>query len=282
MVKCTVKNGSGADSDASSSRRERSNDLKRVRERGRLGKRKTVRKKTLKRPRDVPRSSNSGFCEDNEREEVEPSPSSSPLSHDPAELLISTPISSKIVALDCEMVATRRGSALAQCSILSYEGDVLFHAHVRPTDLIIDYRTKWSGVLPHHMKNAIPHTLAVKRIQEILKGKVIVGHGLTQDFQVLEMPYPKKQTRDTAYFKPLRSLAGFVSNQHPSLRNLSLALLGRTIQVGCHSSMEDARAALDLYRMHEKLWESHLVEQHWDKAVWLQDRYWPVEIEAQC
>ena len=187
-----------------------------------------------------------------------------------------------LVALDCEMVATRTGSALAQCTILSYDGDVLFHEYVRPTGPIVDYRTRWSGVLPHHMKRAVLHEEAVIRIKAILDGKVCIGHDLPQDFSVIGISFRRNKTRDTAFFKPLRTLAGLVPNQPPSLRNLALCLLDRKIQTGAHNSLEDARAALDIYRKHEQLWETHLVEQNWDKTVWLQDQYWPQEIVAQC
>jgi interferon-stimulated exonuclease-like 2 len=180
------------------------------------------------------------------------------------------------------MVGTRHGgSALAQCTILSYDGRALFHAYIRPSCLIVDYRTRWSGILPQHMKQAVPHAIAVAAIQRILSRKILIGHDLTHDLTAVETAHPKSDIRDTAYFKPLRSLAGLVTNQNPSLKKLALRLLGRKIQTGCHDSLEDARAALDLYRKHEGIWESYLVEQNWDRAVWLQDRFWPQEIVTQ-
>ena len=292
MVKATSRTAPEADKNDPTSPRERSDVLKRVKDRGRLAKRRTNRKKRFIRLKNALEASNSETS-DCERF-IEASRLSPPSTAAEVGRTIdnSTPVTSthservslftKIVALDCEMVATRRGSALAQCTILSYNGEILFHEYVRPPGLIVDYRTRWSGILPHHMKCAIPHKVAVKRIKGILAGKVCVGHDLSQDFSVIGMSYSRNQTRDTARFKPLRTLAGLVSNQHPSLKNLALHLLDRKIQDGCHNSLEDARAALDLYRKHEELWESYLVEQNWDKAVWLQDQYWPQEIVAQC
>lgn len=184
-----------------------------------------------------------------------------------------------LVALDCEMVSVRGGkSSLAQCSIVSYDGETLYHTHVRPSQPITDYRTRWSGVLPRHMKNALPHDAAVAKIRQILAGKILIGHDLTHDFSVIGITPPRHRTRDTAHFIPLRSLAGLSLRQNPSLKNLSLKLLGRRIQNGFHNSLEDARAALDLYRKHETLWEKYLVERNWDRTVWLQDQYWPNDI----
>ena len=283
----------------SASPTERPRVLRRVGEKGRLGKRGS-RRKSAGRPRLAVRttqllvhSSSAGSTDvDTDTESSQSSrPSSPPTSradHVPsiattpaavvAEEMHRNPRAGELVALDCEMVSTRHGSALAQCSIVAYGGETLFHAYIRPAEPITDYRTRWSGILPHHMKRAMPHETAVARIRKILRGKVIIGHDLTHDLSAIGISPPKHETRDTAYFKPLRSLAGLDLNHNPSLKNLALRLLGRVIQVGSHNSLEDALAALGVYRKHECLWEKYLVEQEWDRAVWLQDQFWPKDI----
>ena len=265
--------------------------LKRVRERGRLGKRPSRRKasKRVLKTLAVQLVSSAGSSEDNDSSQSQssspPPPPSFATTESRADHVTAAgtanPFSRELVALDCEMVATRRGSALAQCSILSYDGETLFHAYIRPSELITDYRTRWSGILPSHMKLATPHEQAVTTIRQILEGKILIGHDLTHDLSVIGISPPKHRLRDTAYFKPLRSLAGLVSNWNPSLKNLSLRFLGRQIQRGSHNSMEDAQAALDLYRKHERLWETYLVEQEWDRTVWLQDQFWPQDMATQ-
>ena len=272
---------SGTNGSDSSSPKERSRVLRRVRDRSRIGKKASRRKSVVvsRRSRNVVQPSRAAIPDSltTDRRQaslrIPPDTSVHPDPQSPSDVL---------VAMDCEMVSTRKGSALAHCTILSYDGEILFHEYVRPNDLILDYRTRWSGILPHHMKRALLHDDAVARIKRILDGKICIGHDLSQDFSVIGLTYERERTRDTVCFKPLRTLAGLVSDRHPSLRNLALRLLDREIQIGCHDSLEDARAALDLYRKHENMWESYLVEQNWDKAVWLQDQYWPQEIVAQC
>ena len=275
----------------STSSKEQSHVLRRVRDRGKLTKRLSRRKScTTFCPRSKQQKlSTDESTDDTPFTENSLTRSSPWLSRkqrlsDPSPLMNASSPSKpvELVALDCEMVETRNGSALAQCSIVSYDGEVLFHEYVRPVELIVDYRTRWSGILPHHMKCALPHDEAVTRIIEILSGKICIGHDLWQDFSVIGLTYQKSFTRDTVRFKPLRTLAGLAANQNPSLRNLALHLLNRRIQIGSHDSLEDARTALDLYRKYEHLWENYLVEQDWDKAVWLQDQFWPQEIVAQC
>ena len=182
------------------------------------------------------------------------------------------------VSMDCEMVAAGNRSVLAKCSILGYDGQVLYNEYVRPDKPISDYRTKWSGIKPHHMRGAQPFRKAVQQIKHTLEGSIIIGHDLVHDFGVIGLRHPRTCVRDTAKFVPLRRLAGLTHNLSPSLKNLTANLLGRTIQSGSHCSLEDARAALDIYRKYEGAWEEHLL----DNTFWLQDQFWPEDVCCPC
>jgi len=76
---------------------------------------------------------------------------------------------SKFVAIDCEMVGGGpRGqvSMLARCSVVSYEGDVVFDEFVRPDKPVTCYRTRWSGIRPRDLDNAMPFQEAKKQVRE--------------------------------------------------------------------------------------------------------------------
>ncbi|XP_037110931.1 apoptosis-enhancing nuclease [Syngnathus acus] len=194
-------------------------------------------------------------------------------------------ISASLVALDCEMVGTGPGgrcSELARCSILDYHGNVLYDKYVRPCHPVTDYRTRWSGIRPHHMLNAAPYAQARQEISDILQGKVVVGHSLFNDFRVLGICYPHHKVRDTGATHLLRRLAGFPRRRRVSLKILAGKLLNRHIQLGNkgHCSVEDALAALDLYKLVACQWEwelQKLLTEHHSLAQYMQDRYWPVE-----
>lgn len=69
----------------------------------------------------------------------------------------------KYVALDCEMVGTGpkgRNSELARCSIVSYDGDVVYDKYVSPSLPVTDFRTRWSGIKPKHLHKATPFNQA--------------------------------------------------------------------------------------------------------------------------
>jgi hypothetical protein len=63
------------------------------------------------------------------------------------------------LALDCEMVGVGpRGcrNALAQVAIVNEHEVPVYVCYVRPSEHVTDFRTRFSGVRPHHMKHALP------------------------------------------------------------------------------------------------------------------------------
>ncbi|KAM5293686.1 interferon-stimulated 20 kDa exonuclease-like 2 [Glossophaga mutica] len=171
----------------------------------------------------------------------------------------------KMVAIDCEMVGTGpKGhvSSLARCSIINYNGDVLYDEYILPPCHIVDYRTRWSGIRKHHMVNATPFKIARGQILKILTGKIVVGHAIHNDFKALQYFHPKSLTRDTSHIPPLNRKADCPENATMSLKHLTKKLLNRDIQTGKsgHSSVEDAQATMELYKLVEVEWEQHLAQ----------------------
>lgn len=69
----------------------------------------------------------------------------------------------KRVAIDCEMVGTGpsgKTSELARCTVVSYNGDVIYDKYILPERPIVDYRTRWSGITWKHMRKAISFRIA--------------------------------------------------------------------------------------------------------------------------
>jgi len=170
------------------------------------------------------------------------------------------PSNEQYVALDCEMVGVgpRKLSALGRCSIVDYSGVVLLDIYVQPELPITDYRTKWSGIKKYHMKKAIPFEHAQNLIKEIIKDKIIIGHSLHNDFNVLCLQQYNYKIRDTSTYIPLRIKAQMSTKGLVSLKNLTRILLGYNIQIGPHCSVEDAKAAIELYKLVQKEWELNI------------------------
>ncbi|XP_019359396.1 PREDICTED: apoptosis-enhancing nuclease-like [Gavialis gangeticus] len=205
----------------------------------------------------------------------------------------------KYVAIDCEMVGTGPGgklSELARCTVVSYNGDVVYDKYIRPELPIVDYRTRWSGITKRHLQNATPFKAAQREVLQILKGKIVVGHAIHNDFQALKYFHPKEQTRDTSRIPLLNQKAGFPLKASVSLKSLAQQLLHTKIQVGRrgHSSVEDAQTSMELYRLVEEEWEQKLAsslphsfpssptDSNTDSNHYLDDQYWPTDLNIDC
>ena len=158
-----------------------------------------------------------------------------------------------VLAMDCEMVGVGPDGlehALARCSLVNSLGHVLLDRYVLPLEPITDYRTAVSGVRPAHMHSASPFKAVQTEVAGLLKGRVLVGHGLHTDLAVLQLSHPRTQVRDTARWKRL------CPGRPRGLKVLVKEHLGLEIQEGEHDSVVDARATLALYLKFKAEWEA--------------------------
>lgn len=151
----------------------------------------------------------------------------------------------KVWGLDCEMVQTARGAELARCTVVDAAGHTALDVYCRPDSPVVDYCTQYSGV-DESVLQAIDTTLAqVQATFLSLVGAedILVGHSLDNDLRVLKIAHTK--CADTALLYPHPKGPGYKR----SLRHLARDFLKRTIQVGAHDSVVDARTALDLLKL---------------------------------
>jgi PAB-dependent poly(A)-specific ribonuclease subunit 2 len=120
--------------------------------------------------------------------------------------------------------------------------------YIRAVEPVHDYLTRFSGLVPGDLDPVTSKRHIVKLKHAYLKlrylidaGCIFVGHGLKQDFKMINVVVPPAQIVDTVelfHFKRQRKL---------SLRFLASYLLGADIQKDTHDSIEDARTAVRLY-----------------------------------
>ena len=141
--------------------------------------------------------------------------------------------------------------------------------HVRPPEgvKVTDYRTKVTGITrdTYRFKKSISFAQAQAKAKEIMNGNTIVGHALHNDFQALKIlpnaehgfDEARTRVRDTQQCKALIPKGPDVQSTkgQSSLRGLARHWLGASIQEGSHDSVEDARVAMRLYKLKEKVWE---------------------------
>lgn len=168
----------------------------------------------------------------------------------------------KYLSMDCEMVGIGLNgcaSAIARVSMVNWDHEVLIDTYVKVNEPVTDYRTEISGITSAHLESdeAMDFDSCKELVQHLLKDKILIGHGLKNDLQALNIKHPWYMMRDTVKYEPYMKL-NFQGTLVPRrLRELSLDKLDRTIQEEgqCHDSVIDAIAAMDLYKMARKRWE---------------------------
>lgn len=157
---------------------------------------------------------------------------------------------------------------LARVSISDYRGNVVFDCYVAPTVPITDYRTSTTAIEPGHLHSpsAYKFSQVQQHVANLIRDKVVVGHSLWNDLSVLGIPHPAVNTRDVALYQPFRN-ALRSPNQVIGLQTLTWHLMRRRCQDGQLDPLENARAALDLYRSHATEWEKAISDGHWPSAL---------------
>ena len=142
-------------------------------------------------------------------------------------------------------------SALARMTLLDCRHgrtEVLLDDHVLPQEPIVDYMTRFSGIVPGDLdpllskRHLVTMRTAYCKLRLLVdRGCIFVGHGLETDFHVCNLYVPPSQIIDTLeiYSLPKARKIG--------LRFLVNYFLGKDMQVDTHDSIEDAKAAFDLY-----------------------------------
>ncbi|KAJ2905447.1 uncharacterized protein MKZ38_005323 [Zalerion maritima] len=155
----------------------------------------------------------------------------------------------KYIALDCEMVGVGEGgyeSALARVSVVDFHGAQVFDSFVKVDHRVTDWRTPITGITPETLAQALPFSDVRQQILNLIRDRIVVGHDLVHDLQVLEVDgLPAARRRDTATFGGFKK---YGNGPKPKLKDLSAIILGIEIQQGHHSSIQDARIAMALFR----------------------------------
>ncbi|KAF4345953.1 pab-dependent poly(A)-specific ribonuclease subunit PAN2 [Fusarium beomiforme] len=188
-----------------------------------------------------------------------------------------------IIALDTEFVAVRQPEiemnsdgeretirpivyALARASVVRGQGEKegvpFIDDYINIKEPIVDYLTSYSGITEQDLDPRVSkHSLlslkmAYKKMWILLNlGCKFLGHGLKQDFRVINIHIPKSQVIDTIDLFFLKT----------RLRRLSLAflawyLLKEDIQMVTHDSVEDSRTALKLYKKYLEFQDAGILE----------------------
>ncbi|KAF8905500.1 hypothetical protein CPB84DRAFT_1814134 [Gymnopilus junonius] len=188
----------------------------------------------------------------------------------------------RFLSLSCTNVGVGPGGTtnlLARIAIVDYRGTTVFDKYVQPTTTVTDYRTATTGITAAHLSSGKSLSMAhvyhpdawtfstiQNYVSNFFRGKILVGHSLWNDLAVLGLPHAAVDTRDVALYQPFRN-ALRSPHQIIGLQTLAWQLMSRRCQEGQLHPIENARAALDLYRSDAEAWEASISNGNWPCAL---------------
>lgn len=169
----------------------------------------------------------------------------------------------KYLALDCEMVGVGkdgRQSALARVSIVDWDLEVVLDTYVQVMERVTDYRTHVSGIRARHLKgeNVMKFRECRERVSQLMKEKIIVGHGLDNDFEALRLILPRNNIRDTSLYRAVQRFHNGKWRARKLREIVQEYLQKDDFQLGEHDSVHDARAVMQVYHILHSKWESEM------------------------
>lgn len=190
------------------------------------------------------------------------------------------PHPSTICSLDCEMVGVGQfgqTSAVARVTLVGWNGEKLLDSYVIQSKPVTDYRTFVSGITKEDLDNAVMTLDQVRQlVSRLLYNRILVGHALKNDLEALNISHPWWLTRDTATYLPFMKKRPNNAAWWPrKLKELAKEKLDREIQAygRPHSSIEDAIAAIDLYKTVQTKWEGEIYESLVNTNKYRQQKY---------
>lgn len=161
------------------------------------------------------------------------------------------------LAIDCEMVECNGyKSVLARVSVVNLFGHPLLDSYVAPPSKVTDYRTRYSGIRKRDIEHAPSFDEVQVKVADLIRNRIIVGHAVHNDFDVLKLKHPSEYIRDTSKYFGRHYFMG----KMPSLKKLSESILGVKIQQGEHDSVQDAQATMKLYVTVREKWEEMMLK----------------------
>ena len=167
-----------------------------------------------------------------------------------------------VIAMDCKTVLAGEDgedAILARVSIVNYFGNCVYDKFVKPTMKVTNYQTEITGIRPEDLEKGEEFKIVRKEVQDLIIGKIIVGHTLKSDLKYLLLPHPRDLLRETSTYSKFRKPMQERRGEIPTIDSLIKEILDESVVDKKRSSIQDAKIVLRLYKTVREDWERDLL-----------------------
>ena len=112
-----------------------------------------------------------------------------------------------------KQLATTKKLSLSQCAIVDFYGNLVFNSFINPKNKVIkkslDHPKRVTDFELHDLQHGMPEDEACIRIQDLLKGHILVLHTPHGDLEKIHLfDHPVHLIRDVGMYLPLREPIG--------------------------------------------------------------------------
>uniref|UniRef100_A0A1B6DAF0 Exonuclease domain-containing protein n=1 Tax=Clastoptera arizonana TaxID=38151 RepID=A0A1B6DAF0_9HEMI len=160
-------------------------------------------------------------------------------------------------AIFCETVKGKRqdgGSMdmLAKVVVVDSNGATVYQKMITPEGPILDYRSSATNLYPSNFTNTVPINNEREKLAALLRGRVLVGHGLSRDLKLIGLKHPYMLRRDTSTYD--RFHRGLAPIHCSTLKDIAEHFLDKTNLQG---PQDPANTAMQLYLQYRRDWDLH-------------------------
>ena len=177
-------------------------------------------------------------------------------------------------ALHCGLVSIGHGApAVARVTMINWDAEVVLDTFVQVPVPVTDFRD--SGITADVVSTRNPQAMSFAKVRQsvnqILKGKILVGHRLKDHLTALGLVHPPSDVRDAALFSMFQyEVVDEITQQRAlvdrPVPDLAEAFLQREVE-SPSNPMNICTVSLDLYKKFRAEWEASLLHHTQSEAV---------------
>jgi RNA exonuclease 4 len=177
-------------------------------------------------------------------------------------------------SLHCGLVSIGHGApAVARVTMINWDAEVVLDTFVQVPVPVTDFRD--TGITADAVSTRNPQAMSFAKVRQsvnqILKGKILVGHRLKDHLTALGLVHPPSDVRDAALFRLFQYEAiDDITQQRAMVERPVSSLAAEFLQREVESTsnpMTICTASLDLYKKFREEWEASLVHQAQPEAA---------------